>query len=119
MDEDLAIAPALGVLFDLVRDLNRRIDERTLSTADAQRAAAGLRDLDRVLGVMEPDDGADGDAPSAEVTSLLDERVRARRTKDWARADSLRDQLAGLGIVVEDTRDGQLWKRMEQTDGQT
>ena len=119
MDEDLAIAPALGAVFDLVRDLNRRIDERTLSTADAQRAAAGLRDLDRVLGVMEPDDGADGDEPSAEVASLLDERVQARATKDWARADSLRDELAGRGIVVEDTRDGQRWKRMEQTDGQT
>ena len=62
MDDDLAVAPALGAVFDLVRDLNRRVDERTLSTADAQRAAAGLRDLDRVLAVMEAEDGAHGDA---------------------------------------------------------
>ena len=119
MDDDLAVAPALGAVFDLVRDLNRRVDERTMSTADAQRAAAGLRDLDRVLGVMEPDDGADGDALPADVVSLLDERVAVRAAKDWARADALRDELAGRGIVVEDTRDGQRWKRMEQTDGQT
>ena len=119
MDDDLAVAPALGAVFDLVRDLNRRIDERTMSTADAQRAAAGLRDLDRVLGVMEPDDAADGDALPADVVSLLDERVAARAARDWARADALRDELAGRGIAVEDTRDGQRWKRMEQTDGQT
>ena len=60
-----------------------------------------------------------GTQPSTEVTTLLDERVQARADKDWARADSLRDKLAELGIVVEDTRDGQRWKRMEQTDGQT
>jgi cysteinyl-tRNA synthetase len=119
MDDDLAVAPALGAVFDLVRDLNRRIDDRTLSTADAQRAAAGLRDLDRVLDVMEPDDGADGEEPLAEITSLLEERVQARAAKDWPRSDLLRDQLAERGIVVEDTRDGQRWKRMEQTDGQT
>ena len=119
MDEDLAIAPALGAVFDLVRDLNRRIDDRTLSTADAQRAAAALRDLDRVLGVMESDEAAEGDGPSVEVAALLDERVQARAAKDWTRSDTLRAQLAGLGILVEDTRDGQLWKRMEQTDGQT
>jgi cysteinyl-tRNA synthetase len=119
LDEDLAIAPALGALFDLVRDLNRRIADRTMSTADAQRAAAALRDLDRVLGVMEADDPAGGDGPSLEVQALLDERVAARTARDWDRSDSLRDELATLGIVVEDTRDGQRWKRMEQTDGQT
>jgi len=119
MDDDLAVSSALGALFELVRDLNRRIAERSMSTADARRAAAALRDLDRVLGVMEADEAVGGDAPSAALTALLDERVQARAAKDWARADTLRDELAALGIVVEDTRDGQRWKRMEQTDGQT
>ena len=119
MDDDLAIAPALGALFELVRDLNRRVADRTMSTADARRAAATLRDFDRVLGVMEADEPAGGDAPSAEVQALLDERVAARAARDWARSDALRDALLLLGIVVEDTRDGQRWKRMEQTDGQT
>ena len=118
MDEDLAIAPALGAVFELVRDLNRRSADRTLSTADAGRAAAELRDLDRVLGVMEPDEGADRELPSTEVVALLEERVGARAAKDWVRSDSLRDALARLGVVVEDTRDGQRWKRMEEPDGQ-
>ncbi len=119
MDDDLSVAPALGALFELVRDLNRRITQRSMSTADARRAAAALRDLDRVLGVMEPDEAAGGDTPSAAITTLLEERIAARSARDWARSDALRDELATLGIVVEDTRDGQRWKRMEQTDGQT
>ena len=119
MDDDLAVSPALGAVFELVRDLNRRIDERSLSTGDAQRAAAALRDLDRVLGIMEPDEAAGADAAGAEVAALLEARTAARAAKDWARSDALRDELAGLGVVVEDTRDGQRWKRMEQTDGQT
>ena len=119
MDDDLAVSPALGALFELVRDLNRRIDARIDVDRRCPRAAAALRDLDRVLGVMEADEATGGDAPSAAMTALLEERVAARAAKDWARSDALRDELAALGIVVEDTRDGQRWKRMEQTDGQT
>ena len=51
--DDLNISAALGALFDLVRDLNARLAERTVSTADAQVAAAALLDLDQVLGVIE------------------------------------------------------------------
>ena len=76
MDDDLAIAPALGAVFELVRDLNRRIADRTLSTADARRAAAALRDLDRVLGVMEPDEACRRGRRSAEVVGAPG---RARR----------------------------------------
>ncbi len=119
MDDDLAVSAALGAVFELVRDLNRRIDDRSLSTRDAQGAAAALRDLDRVLGVMEPDEPVGAVTAGAEVSALLDARIAARVAKDWARSDALRDELAGLGVVVEDTRDGQRWKRMEQTDGQT
>ena len=119
MDDDLSIAPALGALFDLVRDLNRRMADRSMSTADARSAAAALRDIDRVLGVMQADEALGGDGPSMEILALLEERIAARTGRDWARSDSLRDQLGALGIVVEDTRDGQRWKRTEQTDGQT
>jgi cysteinyl-tRNA synthetase len=118
MDDDLAIAPALGSVFELVRDLNRRLAERSMSTDDARRAAAELRGLDGVLGVMEADGSVAADTLPAAAAGLLEERVAARAAKDWARSDELRDALAGLGIVVEDTRDGQRWKRTEHTDGQ-
>jgi cysteinyl-tRNA synthetase len=108
LDDDLNISAALGALFDLVRELNRRIDARALSTADAERAIEWFRDVDRVLGVL-PDEA--DDLP-AEVRRLLDERVAARAARDWAASDRLRDQLAAQGISVEDTRDGQRWRRL-------
>ena len=87
--------------------LNRRLAARALSTADAGRAADALRDLDRVLAVMEePDAGLD-----AELARLLDRRQAARAARDWTAADRLRDELAAHGVVVEDTRDGQRWRR--------
>jgi cysteinyl-tRNA synthetase len=107
LDDDLAISAALAVLFDLVRELNRRVAERTISTADAGRALAALRDLDAVLGVLpEP-----ADALPADVAALLEVRAAARAARDFAASDGLRDELAGRGILVEDTRDGQRWRR--------
>ncbi len=109
LDDDLNISPALAALFDLVRELNRRIGSRTLSTDDAVRATAFIRDLDRVLGI----------APQAEASlepelqQLLDERAAARTARDWAGSDRLRVALAARGVFVEDTRDGQRWRRAE------
>jgi cysteinyl-tRNA synthetase len=107
LDDDLAISPALGAVFDLVRDLNRRLADRLLSGADAARALATLRDLDTVLGVLP----ATADALPADLTALLEARVTARAARDWPASDRLRDQLAVAGILVEDTRDGQRWRR--------
>jgi len=109
LDDDLNISPAQAALFDLVRELNRRIDARVLSTADATRATDFIRDLDRVLGiaplaetVLEP-----------ELRELLDERAAARAARDWAGSDRLRVALAARGVLVEDTRDGQRWRRAD------
>jgi cysteinyl-tRNA synthetase len=111
LDDDLAVSPALAVLFDLVRELNRRIDGRLLSTDDARRALDALRDLDRVLGVLpDADDGVD-----PETTALLEARAAARAARDWAASDRLRDELAERGIAVEDTRDGQRWRRLSES----
>jgi cysteinyl-tRNA synthetase len=114
LDDDLAIAPAMASVFDLVRELNRRLADRSLSAADARSAADTLRDLDRVLAVMEPDAAGDG-LPSSEAMALLEQRVEARAARDWARSDALRDRLAALGIQVEDTRDGQRWRPIEES----
>jgi cysteinyl-tRNA synthetase len=111
LDDDLGISPALAVLFDLVRELNRRIDGRLLSDDDARRALDLLRDLDRVLAVLPEAD----EAIDAETQALLDERVAARAARDWAASDRLRDELAQRGIAVEDTRDGQRWRRLSES----
>jgi cysteinyl-tRNA synthetase len=109
LDDDLNISPALAAVFDLVRDLNRRIVARTLSTGDAERALAVLAAFDTVLGVGP--DAVDDLEP--DLRALLDARAEARRTRDWAASDRLRDELAERGVGVEDTRDGQRWRRSE------
>ena len=112
MDDDLNASGALGAVFDLVRELNRRIDARSLSTSDAARGAAALRDFDSVLGVL--------DVPEAlpkGAQELLDKRAAARAARDFATSDRLRDELAALGVTVEDTRDGQRGRVMVRQDG--
>ncbi len=106
LDDDLNVSEALASLFDGVRELNRRIDVRSLSTADAGRATALVRELDEVLGIAAPA------APALEpaLQDLLDRREAARAARDWAASDRLRDELLTAGIVVEDTRDGQRWR---------
>ncbi len=108
LDDDLNVSPALAAVFDLVRELNRRIDARALSTEDAATAAAFLRDLDRVLGIMEEE----AEGLEAELEAMLEERAAARARRDWATSDRLRDELAGRGVLIEDTRDGQRWRRV-------
>ena len=109
LDDDLNVSAALAAIFDLVRELNRRIAERSLSTADAARALGVLRDLDRVLAIL-PDETPDLPAGAAD---LLAQREAARAARDWAASDRLRDELAALGVAVEDSRDGQRWRLLE------
>jgi cysteinyl-tRNA synthetase len=110
LDDDLNASPALGALFECVREVNRRLDARTLSTADAGRIGDFIRQLDTVFGVT-----AD---PAAElppdVAGLIEARAAARVARDWAESDRLRDELARRGYGVEDTRDGQRWRPLAE-----
>jgi cysteinyl-tRNA synthetase len=106
LDDDLNISAALAVVFDLIRDGNRRLEDRSLSTADAERMVAWLRDVDTVLGVLP-----DRETLDPNLQDLLDLRAAARAARDWAESDRLRDVLTDAGIAVEDTRDGQRWRR--------
>ena len=110
LDDDLNISAALGAVFELVRDLNRRIDGRSIATADAAAALGVLREFDVVLGLL-------ADAPAElepEAAALLEASQAARAARDWARSDALRDELLAIGIHVEDSRDGQRWSRLDR-----
>jgi cysteinyl-tRNA synthetase len=107
LEDDLNISEALAATFDLVRELNSRVAARSISTEDARRGAAAIRELDTVLGVL--DRGTN--ELHAEEAAMLEARVEARAVRDWARSDELRDALAAVGIAVEDTPDGQRWRR--------
>jgi cysteinyl-tRNA synthetase len=109
LDDDLNVSAGLAAIFDLARETNRRVSERRLSTSDARRVLARLRDLDEVLAILpNPDDEL-----SPEAMRLLEQRQAARAARDFAASDRLRDELAAIGIAVEDTRDGQRWRRVE------
>jgi cysteinyl-tRNA synthetase len=110
LDDDLNVSAALAALFVLVRELNQRIDARALSTADAGRALAFLRDLDRVLAIG-PDEE---EALEPVLAAMLQARADARAARNWAESDRLRDELLAHGIAVEDTRDGQRWRRVAE-----
>jgi cysteinyl-tRNA synthetase len=109
LDDDLNVSAGLAALFDLVRETNRRVAERAMSTADAEAAVALLRELDGVLALLP--DASSELPPGAEA--LLEARLRARADRDWAESDRLRAELLTLGVAVEDSRDGQRWKLAE------
>lgn len=102
MDDDLNISAALGVAFGFIRDTNKLIDEDRLSAEGAQGAQELLDEFHRITGLFSP---VAAQAPEAVLARVL-ERQQARRDKDFAKADTIRDELAGAGWLVEDTSDG-------------
>lgn len=102
LDEDLNISEGLAALFDLLRAGNKALDGGTVAPASAAAALAVLEDLDRVLGVLKPVEGA----VDPEVLALVAERQAARAAKDWKASDRLREEIAKRGWVVQDTPQG-------------
>jgi len=107
MDDDLNTAGALGALFSFVREGNITIDQNSVSAADAERMLAALRKVDQVLDIL-PIAGASVDS---EIESMIEARNEARRTKQFAESDRLRDELLARGIILEDTPAGTRWRR--------
>ena len=120
--DDLNTAQALAAMFDLVRDVNTAMDRGEFRQADAACVLAGLDAFDAIFAVLHDDDGEKlralglaSDSPSlgdAEIEALVAERQAARKRRDFAASDRIRDQLAERGIILEDSRDGGVrWKR--------
>ncbi len=104
MDDDLNTADGVSVLFDLVRDLNTRSNDPA-TTKDTLTAGAKLFDeLTGVLGLLY-NRKQENEIP-AQVQELVDARTAARKAKDFAEADRLRDEIAALGYAVKETRQG-------------
>ncbi|MCF6198422.1 MAG: cysteine--tRNA ligase [Hyphomicrobiaceae bacterium] len=115
MDDDLNTPEALAVLFDLAKEINRHREE---DAAQAARLAATLKKLGNVLGLLGQDPesflkGGERTGLSDEIIErLIEERNQARQRRDWAKADRIRDELKAQGIVLEDTPQGTLWRRV-------
>jgi cysteinyl-tRNA synthetase len=120
--DDLNTAQALAAIFDLVRDVNISMDRGEFHEGDAAPVLAALESFDTIFAVLLDDDAEklralgiiqDSTGPSdAEIEALIAERQAARKRRDFAASDRIRDELAQAGITLEDSRDGSIrWKR--------
>jgi cysteinyl-tRNA synthetase len=111
MDDDFDTPAAVAVVFEHVRQANVAIDAGR--AADAAALVAAVRELTAALGIELRDDVAELDE---DLDRRVAERDRAREAKNFAEADRIRDELAAEGIVLEDTPQGTVWRRVRPDD---
>ena len=103
MDDDLNTADGIAAIFELVSDINLAVKDGA-SKSYAKAALAKIKELTDVLGLFGGEDEEEG--LGDDIQALIDERQAARKEKNWARADEIRDQLAAMGITLKDTPQG-------------
>jgi cysteinyl-tRNA synthetase len=132
LEDDMNTAQALAAIFDMVREANAAADNGKLLRDDISALQNALRQFEEIFAVLKDDDAekarqvldwarAEGkldeaaadrsQMSDAEVDALIEQRQQARRARDFAKADAVRQQLADAGIILEDTKDGLRWKR--------
>ncbi len=121
LEDDLNTANALAAQFDLIREMNIAADKGEVKADDALAALAALESFDQVFAVLQDDDAAklaalgmaaaSSGLSDADVEEMIAKRNAARKRRDFAAADRIRQELAERGIMLEDTKDGIRWKR--------
>lgn len=108
MDDDLNTADGIAAVFELVRDINSFVVGKGESKATAEYAAKIFDELTGVLGLVY---NRNTEALDEDIDAMIAARTEARKNKDWAQADKIRDELKAMGIVLEDTAQGVKWHR--------
>jgi cysteinyl-tRNA synthetase len=108
MDDDFNTSVALAVIHNLTRVVNTALARKKMQEENKVELVELLKRFDSVLNIFGDDQR---EMLDSEIQNLIDERQEARRRRDFARGDEIRDELAGRGIILEDTKDGVRWKR--------
>ncbi|KYH28790.1 MULTISPECIES: cysteine--tRNA ligase [Clostridium] len=109
MDDDFNTADAIAVIFDLIKDINTNIGVDS-SKELIKYCLDLIRELGKPLGILQKSTIED---LNSEIEALIEERQQARKNKNWALADKIRDDLKARGIILEDTPQGVRWKKAE------
>ena len=112
MNDDLNTSKALAAVFELRRDVNTAMDSGEFGAAESTSVLELLARIDLVLGVLGEEQAQMLDP---ELETMIEGRNAARRTRDFKRADQIRDELATQGIILEDTPQGTKWKRKQES----
>jgi cysteinyl-tRNA synthetase len=110
LDDDLNTAEALGAIFEFVRETNTAMDGGEFLAGNTAAALELLSHFDSIFDVLRPTVKGGG-LSGEEIEKLIAERTQAKKSRNFARSDEIRDLLAAQGVVLEDTRDGVRWKR--------
>jgi cysteinyl-tRNA synthetase len=111
LDDDLNLPLGLGLVFEMVREANAALDEGRIGERGRAELLSLLSDVDAHIDVLV----ADEPGLAEEVERLIAEREAARKSKDFARADGIREDLRGRGIALEDSKDGVRWRRVTKS----
>ncbi len=110
LDDDLNTAEALAAVFEYIRDANTAMDGGEFREENTAAARAFLDHFDTIFDVLRPT-AQRGSLSDAEVEAKIAARTQAKKARNFAEADRLRDELLQEGIILEDTKDGVRWKR--------
>ncbi|HUG80536.1 MAG TPA: cysteine--tRNA ligase [Bryobacterales bacterium] len=108
MDDDLNTAQALGAVFEFIRDVNTRMDAGEFQAGNVADANQVLELFESIFDVLKTEQS--GHVPAEEVEGLIAERLAARKARNFARSDAIRDDLKSRGVILEDTPQGTRWK---------
>jgi cysteinyl-tRNA synthetase len=108
MDDDLNTAQALGAVFEFIRDVNTKMDAGEFQADNVADANRVLTLFDSIFNVLKSEKA--GEVPADEIEALIAERLAARKSRDFARSDAIRDDLKTRGVILEDTPQGTRWK---------
>jgi cysteinyl-tRNA synthetase len=107
LDDDLNLPQGIGIVFDHIREANAALDAGKVGPLNKAMLLALVDDVDAHLDVVK----AEEPGLAEEVERLIAEREAARKARDFARADRIRDDLRERGIALEDSKEGVRWKR--------